>query len=423
MKDILRKMIFMFLWISIILFIGTAILEKTQARSINGTRQIEIKVENQQVVVPKASPVAEANYKFSRFYRVIKVVLIFLIPISFIYFGIPKIILKSEKSLKEILILFAVYSVYEFIMYLPVGIIGGFYRGKLFKSLNLSFSGWIFSNLEDFLLNFIINAISFMVIYLVYKKFKHYYVILFLLMIPVSLFGAYVQPIVIDPLFNDFKPLQNAELKTKIDAICEKAGLKNVQILQVDKSKETNYLNAYMTGVGNSRRVVLWDTTLNSLSEDEILAVVAHEVGHYKLNHVPIGIVLQVFESLIILILVDSIGKKIYKKKVNGTNYKENAFIPMMLLIYLTIGFITTPVDNLVSRKMEMDADRFAIECTHNNLVNGKLQAKLMETNLQVPKVDILTKLWEYDHPTTEERIEMANAYKPWENNSYRFVK
>lgn len=423
MKDILKKSAIMFLWLTIIIFIGTAILEKSQASNITGSRKIEVRVENQQVVVPKASQVAIANYNFSRFYRIIKVVMLFLIPISFIYFKIPKTIIKSEKSLKEIFQLFLIYSVYEFIMYLPIYVFGGFYRGKLFRTLNLSLPSWLISNGRDFIYSLIINGISLLVIYFIYKKFTHYYIVLFLLMIPISLFVGYVQPIIIDPLFNDFKPLENKVLEQKINEICKKAGIDKVDILQVDKSKETNYLNAYMTGVGGSRRIVLWDTTLQNLSQDEILAVVAHEVGHYKLNHVPIGIILGSVEALAILIIMDLVGKKVYYKKNQGGNYKENSFIPIMLLIYLGISFMTAPIDNAVSRKMEMDADKFAIECTNNNLTNGKLQAKLMETNLQVPSVDILTKLWEYDHPTTEERINMANNYKPWTNNSYKFIK
>src|SRR6185295_12391224 len=97
-------------------------------------------------------------------------------------------------------------------------------------------------------------------------------------------------PLVIDPLYNKFVPLQNQELKAKIIALAEKAEIPGRNVYQVDKSKQTKKYNAYVNGFGASQRIVLWDTTLKGMKEDEILFVMGHEMGHYKLAHIWKGI-------------------------------------------------------------------------------------------------------------------------------------
>ncbi|WP_249712589.1 M48 family metalloprotease, partial [Bacillus cereus] len=106
-----------------------------------------------------------------------------------------------------------------------------------------------------------------------------------LLTIPFTIFVMIIQPVVIDPLYNDFYPLKNKELETKILSIAEQANIPAEHVYEVNMAQKTNSLNAYVTGIGSNSRIVLWDTTLNRLTDNEILVIMAHEMGHYEEKH------------------------------------------------------------------------------------------------------------------------------------------
>ena len=109
--------------------------------------------------------------------------------------------------------------------------------------------------------------------------------------IPFLFFAVLVKPLWIDPLFNKFGPMHNKPLEQKIVALAERAGIGGSEIFEVDKSRDTKAMNAYVTGIFGSRRIVLWDTLLNKLDDDQVLAVVGHEIGHYVLGHIPRSII------------------------------------------------------------------------------------------------------------------------------------
>src|SRR6185312_373627 len=116
--------------------------------------------------------------------------------------------------------------------------------------------------------------------------------------IPVIIFALLVSPIAIDPLFNKFTPLKDQQLKERILALAAKADIPSRKVFQVDKSAQTKAYNAYVSGFGASQRIVLWDTTLQGLEQDEILFVMGHEMGHYVLGHVWKGILISSAISL-----------------------------------------------------------------------------------------------------------------------------
>ena len=113
-------------------------------------------------------------------------------------------------------------------------------------------------------------------------------------LIPLIAFGIFVAPLVIDPLFNKFTPLPPGPLRTRIEALAAKAGIPNAPVYVVDKSRQTHSTNAYVTGIGSSARIVLWDTTIQKMPQDQILAVVGHEMGHYVLKHLYWGFAMTV---------------------------------------------------------------------------------------------------------------------------------
>lgn len=411
MKKFVFKSLVMLLWICMVLVIGTGIIEKKESFNIKSTKDIEIRIENGNVNVPEPSKAAVANYRFSEFYIAAKTIMYFLIPLSFLFFKAPQLIIKRENSIFQMIKIFLIYSFYEFIMYLPLYFCSGFYRNKLFAATSNTLGEWFSKNIISFFLSFGISFVIFLVFYLVYKKSKMYVLIISIMMLGLNFAEAYVGPVVIDPIFNNFSKIEDKELLNKIDFLCEKAGIGKVNVLKVDKSKDTSFLNAYMTGIGKNKRIVIYDNTLKELNTDEIISVIAHEMGHYKMDHVIIGMALYCIELFVTLLIADLIAKRLNRKKHLYKDYKSDKLIPQFLIAVICIEFLFMPLDNGCSRYMESKADEFAIKVTNNKICAGVLQCKLMEKNMGTADVNGFIKLWYADHPTSRERIEAANNY------------
>jgi STE24 endopeptidase len=203
---------------------------------------------------------------------------------------------------------------------------------------------------------------------------------------------------------NDLIVMDDGDLKSKIQDLAKNAGIENLDIRIIEKSQETTSMNAYMTGIGNSRRIVFWDTTLSGLNEDEILSVAAHEMGHYKENHIQKSTALAIVGMLICFVLLDKIMKK-YK----GKDYRKIEYLPHILFIVNVMALLATPIETAYSRKNEIEADKFAIELTDDSYTNGASEIRFINSNLSPIDVKGLYKWLAYDHPTTRERIELSN--------------
>lgn len=411
MKSFCKKSAIFFIWIFIVLCIGTFIIEICEKGDINSTKQIAINVVDGKVPVPEPSRPAIANYTFTNFFLVIKTILYFLVPILFLVFGGARMFIDKKDSIRNIIKVFLLYSIFEFIMYAPLDYFSGFYRTHLLDMTSKSFKSFVISNVQDFILSLMISIVIFSIIYVIYKHSKYMCISLTIFIVCISIIGSYLSPIIVEPLYNDFNEITNESLKNKINDLTEKAGIGKIEVMSVDKSKSTNSLNAYMTGLGASRKIVLWDNTINTLSEEEILCVTAHEIGHYKYHHIIIGIILEGIETLIILSFAWFIIKSINKNSGKDNNLRSDKNIVCFALIIIVIQFFFAPVENYVSRKMENQADTFAVQITEDKINNAKLQAKLMETNLGVPDCNGFINAWYNDHPTTRKRIEMFNNY------------
>jgi STE24 endopeptidase len=428
MKKFVLNTIIIFIFLFFITCILTFGMQLSLKSQIKATNKVEYRVADNKVLVPQPSQRAVANYQFSKLFFVLRLVVTFSIPALFILLGGIKIAssLKGVELVK-LLKLTASYMIFDLIMSIPLSFFSSFYRAKIIGISNLNFLMWLEDYIKNFTVTLIITLIFVFVPYIIFIKFKRWFIILGLLTIPVGFAGSILAPVLFDPLFNDFKPLENVQVRDAISEVAKKANIGDVKILEVDKSKETKALNAYMTGIFNTKRIVIWDNTINQLSTDEIKSVVAHEIGHYKLNHIPKSIMLSGILSILLLWLTDLIAKNIITRfsflKNNINNYKSLAAIPVLILVFTILSTLSDPLTNWYSRKIEMDADKFAIELTHDNLTNAKLEARFMETNLSMDDVNPIYKFWIYDHPTPKERIEMSNDYKPWESGNYRFDK
>ncbi len=146
----------------------------------------------------------------------------------------------------------------------------------------------------------------------------------------------FLQPVVIDPLYNDFYPLKNKELEQSILKLADQADIPANHVYEVNMSEKTNALNAYVTGIGANKRIVLWDTTLNKLDEPEILFIMAHEMGHYVMKHVYIGLGGYLLLSLAVFYVIDKLYKRIigrYGRSLHIAGKSDLAALPLLLML------------------------------------------------------------------------------------------
>jgi Zn-dependent protease with chaperone function len=231
-------------------------------------------------------------------------------------------------------------------------------------------------------------------------------------------FMSYISPVYIDPLFNRYESIENKELEDKIHSLLRRTTIGDCKVFQIKKSVDTKEMKAYMTGVFGTKRIVLWDTTVNNLSENEILSITAHEMGHYIMGHMWKIIGLGGMASVLILYLIDR--GVIWALQRSGGVFGFNALgdiasLPLLIITGSVIMFIVSPIANAYSRHHEMQADTFALELTRDNAAAASSMAKLHYNSLILPEPGFIYKMWNYSHPTYKDRVEFANTYKPWE--------
>jgi Zn-dependent protease with chaperone function len=226
---------------------------------------------------------------------------------------------------------------------------------------------------------------------------------------------------VIDPLFNRFQPLQDKALDAKILALADRAGIEGGRVYEVNKSVDTKTLNAYVNGFMGSKRIVFWDTALRLLNEDELLAVMGHEMGHYVLGHVVQSLLFSAAMLLAGLYAAHRVAAVVlgrFKERFGFTTLQNFAALPLMILLLNLLNLLSAPLQLAFSRHQEHEADRFGLELTHNNHAAATAFLKLQQHNLSNPRPGFLYKLWRASHPPIGERIDFCNRYRPWETGA-----
>ena len=221
-----------------------------------------------------------------------------------------------------------------------------------------------------------------------------------------SLFLLYLSPYVIEPLFFKFEPIREEGLEERIRSLMEKAGLKVSRVFQVDASRRSRHSNAYFTGIGRVKRIVLFDTLLEQMTHDEILAVLAHEVGHWKKHHV--------FKRLATAQLIALVGLFLAHHLITTgvlpglLGLEEVSFFAQLMILSLLatlVGFPLTPFSSWLSRRDEDQADRFACELSGDPQALAAGLVKLSRENLANLHPHPWYAAFYYSHPPVVERV------------------
>jgi Zn-dependent protease with chaperone function len=376
------------------------------------------------VPVPEPSEKALSYYRSGIVLSVVTALWGLLIPALFLFTGFSARIRDWAKSIGKtwflvIGIYFAIFLIINFALDLPLSYYQGYVRQHAYGLSNQTFGKWFRDELIGLGLGIVVGFLFLWIPYLLIKKSpQRWWLYTGLLAVPFLILSILIQPVWIAPLYNQFGPMKNKELEAKILHLAERAGIEGGRVYEVAKSEDTKALNAYVTGFGATKRIVLWDTIIKKMDEDELLFVMGHEMGHYVLGHVWKTII---FLSLLIIAALYAIHRTAgwlinkYHQRFGFTELSDVAALPLKILLFSIFFLIIAPVALAFSRHNEHEADRFGLEITRNNRAAATAFVKLQQENLAVPRPNIIIKLWEASHPPLGERIDFANEYRPWE--------
>ncbi|MCW8965789.1 MAG: M48 family metallopeptidase [Candidatus Pacearchaeota archaeon] len=222
-----------------------------------------------------------------------------------------------------------------------------------------------------------------------------------------------IYPTVIVPLFNKLSPLEPGTLRDKIYALAEKLRFKTKDIFVIDGSKRSGHSNAYFTGIGKTKRIVLYDTLINSLEENSLVAVLAHEIGHEKKHHNKKTIVLSLIGSLLGFFIISLLLQ--FPPFFEAFGFDGPSYHAVLILLMFCSGpftFFLSPVLSILSRKYEYEADRFAVTSIQNTTDMKDALISLHKNNLSNLTPHPLYSFYHYSHPTLAERIKAIDEVK-----------
>ncbi len=302
------------------------------------------------------------------------------------------------------------FTILSAILDFPLSYYGGYVVPHQFNLTHQTFAAWLGDEAKALAVGLVFSVIVIPPALLLIRRFKRWWLVLSVAAIPLTVLLIVIVPVVVDPVFNKFEPLKNQILKQKLLTEAARAGIEGSRVYQVDKSRQTTEMNAYVTGLGPTNRIVMWDTLLAKLNDDEILAVMGHEMGHYVLHHLWKGTAAAILGTFVILFF----AQRIYEWGLPRWQLTsgDSASLPWLLVIISTISFLGSPIENGISRYMEHQADVFGLELTHLNEAMASSFVKFAEDSKVNPQPHPFIEFWRYSHPSLARRIDFVLHYK-----------
>jgi STE24 endopeptidase len=300
------------------------------------------------------------------------------------------------------------------ILDIPLSFYSGYILPHKFQQSNQTVRDWLLDLIKSSALSALLGGFVLEVIYLLLRTSPDLWWLWaggFLLLLNIMI--ANIAPVLLFPIFYTFTPLKNEyrDLQDKLLILAGKAGIPVIGVYTFDMSRRTKSANAGLTGLGNTRRIILGDTLLEEFKNDEIETVLAHEMGHQTNNDIPLGMAVQ---TVLILggFFLASIGLSWGINYFGFGSIADLAAFPLFLLIMGSYGLITMPLSNSFSRWREVMADKFALEITGDGKAYSDALTRLSNQNLAEVDPELWVELLLYSHPALSKRIEMARSYR-----------
>ena len=305
------------------------------------------------------------------------------------------------------------------------------YEHHISRAYGLSVQGWgswagDWCKAEAVSLAITVPAV-FALFWIIRKSPQRWWFYFWLLTLPFVVLLIFVAPVILDPMFNKFEPLEKTqpELVSEIEKVIQRGGLTipRDRMFEMKASEKVTTYNAYVTGIGATKRVVVWDNTSRDMTIPETLFVFGHEMGHYVLNHIYKGLAFFSAMTLIGFWLGRKIVTALLSRwgqawKIRGID--DLAALPVLMLALSLLTLVGEPVGNVFSRHIEHQADIYGLEVTHglfphSDEVAASSFQKLGEKSYDYPTPNPLLVFWSYSHPSIAERIQFSLHYDPWD--------
>ena len=355
----------------------------------------------------KSQEYKKVQYRFSKYSKIFSLIII----LSFFYFDGFIIVDSFSRNLfkSEILISLTFFGTIFFgneLLSLPFSIFFTFFIEEKFGFNKTSIKTYISDKLKSWILTILFGGgILGFIIFQEQLIGENFWIVawIFITGITIIINGFYAQIIV--PLFNKQKKLEKGELRSEIEKYSCKVGFDLSNIFIIDGSKRSSKANAYFSGFGKQKRVTLFDTLIDKLNKKQIVAVIAHEIGHYKKNHIIFNLFFSIIQTgFMLYILSLFIYMPVFSEALGIENHSFHIGLVTFSILFTPISEISSLIFNMFSRKFEYEADEFA-----KNTYNGEY---LIEA-LKILSKDSLSNLtphpkyvwWHYSHPTLFQRV------------------
>ncbi len=341
----------------------------------------------------------------------------------------------SKRRFVQALVFVSPILVVNDVLYLPANLYGQHLERKFDQSIQ-SWPSWFWDWTKTELIALVFAVpLAFLLYAVIRRSPRRWWLYFWLATLPIIFTVMYLEPMIIEPMFYRFEPLAATQpaLVDQLQKLVGRSGLAipRDRMFEMKASEKLNSLNAYVSGFGGSKRVVVWDTTLQKLTTPEILFVFGHEMGHYVLNHIRNSLIWLAILLLVLLFLGSYLVRWIIGRWGIKWGIRETAdwaSLPVMLLIVAVFSFLTEPVVNGYSRWQEHQADIYGLEITHEIIPDGPAVAAhsfqvMGEIGLDEPNPNPIIEFWLFSHPSISYRLRFAETYNTWATNTPRYVK
>lgn len=306
-----------------------------------------------------------------------------------------------------------IFATALFLITLPINLYSGYFHEHAFGLSTRTLPSWFVDAGKYLLLQVLIAFIIFAGLYLLMGAFPNRWWVVSAVLFSLFTVGlTALSPLVIDPMFNKFSPLEDEDLKNEIVVMSKNAGIEVDMVYQMDASRRTRKLNAYFTGLGGTKRVVLYDTLLSKGDRAEILMVVAHELGHWKRDHLLKGLLLASLGTFVVVFMISRILSSPLVRSCGIAYFDDPAGVPVVLLIVMLLGFLSMPLQNVISRHYEKQADMDSLVFTDDPDTFIRVEEKIGKINLNDVDPQLWAKWLLFTHPPTMERIRMGKVFR-----------
>lgn len=316
----------------------------------------------------------------------------------------------------SIIFVFLIYVVSFLILLALLGLPLNFYSGYIHEHKwnfsNHTIKSWLWEQVKAFLVGLILMTLLLgLLFWIMALSPRSWWLIAGLAFAFVSVVLATIFPVVILPIFNKYTPIQNKELADPLEKILSEGGLKSSGFFKEDMSRQTKKENAFLAGLGKTRRVVLGDNLMESMSIPEIESIIAHEVGHYKHRHIWKNLVIGTVQGLVVFFILNWAMRILFSQFLSSTTWNLTLFPIFAILMGGISSFLFGPLSNALSRYFERQADRYALKTIQDREAFMTAMAGLADRNLSNAYPEWWVKLLYYSHPPVGERLKMAEDF------------